>query len=136
MKAVPGKKVLFVDDEPFMREIMAMLLSEEGYEVQIARDGLDALAQLRVATPDLIISDLNMPRMSGLEFLSVVRHRFPAIPVIAISESYPAGDRLPPGVMADAYYPKARCNPDELFGSMAHLLQAPINRLTNHHPCR
>ena len=78
-------RILFVDDEPGMREMVAMLLSEEGYEVLTAVDGLDALAQLRSVTPNLILSDLNMPRMSGFEFLSVVRRRFPSIPVIAIS---------------------------------------------------
>ena len=77
--------VLFVDDEPCMRELMAMILTEEGYEVFTEKDGFDALAHLRSSVPDLIISDLQMPRMSGIEFLSVVRHRFPAIPVIAIS---------------------------------------------------
>ena len=95
--------ILFVDDEPCMREMVAMLLSEEGYEVLTAVDGLDALAQLRSVTPNLIVSDLNMPRMSGVEFLSVVRRRSPAIPVIAMSGAYDHGDALPAGVMADAF---------------------------------
>jgi len=60
MNSVPGNKVLFVDDEPSMREIMAILLHEDGYEVLTANDGLDALAKIRASTPDLIISDLNM----------------------------------------------------------------------------
>ena len=54
-------------------------------------------------TPDLIISDLHMPRMSGFEFLSVVRRRFPAIPVIAISGAYNLSESFAAGVMADAY---------------------------------
>ena len=136
MNAVPGNKVLFVDDEPCMREIMAMLLNEEGYEVLTASDGIDALAQLRSATPDLIISDLSMPRMSGLELLSVVRSRFPAIPVIAISESYEIRGSLPPGVMADTFYPKGRCNPDELLRTVADLIRTPVTRPTYHLPSR
>ncbi len=134
MKSAPGKRVLFVDDEPCMREIMAVLLNEEGYDVSTASDGLDALSQLRVSTPDLIISDINMPRMSGLELLSVVRRRFPAIPVIAISESYDISGGVPPEVMADAFYPKARCKPDELMRSVAHLLGAPVARPANYRP--
>jgi CheY-like chemotaxis protein len=134
MKSVPGKRVLFVDDEPSMREIMAMLLNEEGYNVSTASDGLDALSQLRVSPPDLIISDINMPRMSGRELLSVVRRRFPAIPVIVISGSYDINDGVPSEVMADAFYPKARCNPDELMRSVAHLLGAQVSRPTNYRP--
>jgi len=128
--------ILFEDDEPCMREMVAMLLNEEGYEVLTAVDGLDALAQLRSVTPNLIISDLNMPRMSGLEFLSVVRRRFPAIPVIAMSGAYDHGDALPAGVMADAFYPKSRCHPDELMRTVAELIATPIARATNYRPCR
>jgi CheY-like chemotaxis protein len=134
MSAVPGKKVLFVDDEPSMREIMAMLLNEEGYEVFTASDGLDAIAQLRDSTPDLVISDLNMPRMSGFELLSVVRRRFPAIPVIAISESYEFSNSIPPGVMADAFYPKARCKPDEFLRTVACLICTPATRPASDRP--
>jgi len=128
MNSVPGNKVLFVDDEPGMREIMAILLHEDGYEVLTASDGLDALAKIRASKPDLIISDLNMPRMSGTELLSVVRRRFPAIPSIAISESYERSDRLPPGVLADAFYPKERCNPDEFLRTVASLIRASTAR--------
>ena len=98
-----------------MRELMAMILTEEGYEVSTATDGFDGLAQLRSSVPDLVISDLQMPRMSGVEFLSVVRHRFPAIPVIAMSGAYEMNEYSPAGVMADAFYPKSRCHPDELM---------------------
>lgn len=56
---------------------MASLLQEEGYEVEMAEHGFDALALLQSIIPDLIISDLNMPLMSGFEFLPVVRRRFP-----------------------------------------------------------
>ena len=135
MSATSGKRVLFVDDEPCMREIMTMLLNEEGYEVLTAIDGLDALAQLREITPDLIISDLNMPRMSGLEFLAVVRRRFPSIPAIAISGAYQSTDDCPAGVMADAFYPKARCHPDELMRTAGELLRTPTSRATNYRQC-
>ncbi len=135
MSDMTEKRILFVDDEPCMREIMAMLLIEEGYDVSTAVDGFDALVQLRSDTPNLIISDLNMPRMSGTEFLSVVRHRFPSIPVIAISGAYSTGDNFPTGVMADAFYPKSRCHPDELMHTVAELIQAPIGRATNYRPC-
>ncbi len=133
MRDEDRSRILFVDDDPCMREVMAMLLNEEGYEVSTAADGLDALFLLRGSIPNLIISDLNMPRMAGPEFLSVVRHRFPAIPVIAISGS-DSSDSFPEGVMADEFYPKSRFHPDELMHTVAELLASPVNRATNYHP--
>ena len=77
--------ILIVDDEPNIRATLQLLLCQANYDVSTAEDGFDALLQLKVLTPDVIISDLSMPRMSGFEFLSVVRRRFPEIPVVAIS---------------------------------------------------
>ena len=118
-----------------MRELVAMILNEEGYKVSTAADGFDALAQLRVAIPDLLISDLQMPRMSGIEFLSIVRHRFPAIPVIAISGAYDVSESSVAGVMADAFFPKGRCYPDELMQTVSDLMHLPLKRPTDYHPC-
>ena len=78
-------RLLVVDDEPSIRDLMQTSLSMEGYEVRVAKDGFDALAQMHGALPDLILTDLKMPNMSGFELLSVVRRRFPQIPTIAIS---------------------------------------------------
>jgi CheY-like chemotaxis protein len=128
--------ILFVDDDQAMREVVALILNEEGYEVSTAADGLDALAQMRSITPDLIISDLHMPRMSGFEFLSVVRRRFPAIPVIAISGAYDLGESSAAGVMADAFYPKGCSHPDELMRTIRQLMYKPLKRPTNYHPCQ
>jgi hypothetical protein len=73
--------------------------------VRSAGNGFSALSEIRNAVPDVLISDLNMPGMSGFEFLSVVRRRFPAIPVIAMSGAF-VGNSIPNGVPADAFYPK------------------------------
>src|SRR5689334_13857836 len=109
-----------------MRELMAMILTEEGFEVSTAADGLDALAQMRFSIPDLIISDLQMPRMSGVELLSVVRRRFPAVPVIAVSGSFDMGGFSPSDVMADAFYPKSSCHPDKLVETIRTLIYKPL----------
>src|SRR5208282_5605392 len=68
-----SEAVLDDDDEPSIRDLLQTSLSKEGYEVRVAKDGFDALAQMRGALPDLILTDLKMPNMSGFEFLSVVR---------------------------------------------------------------
>ena len=94
-------RVFLVDDDPLVRKLISGYLVAAGYVVRTAVDGLDALGKLRTGLPDLIISDLNMPRMSGIELLEVVRKRFPQIPVIVISAV--AADEMPEEVVADAY---------------------------------
>jgi CheY-like chemotaxis protein len=104
---MPGTKakLLIVDDEPSIRSSMSALLAEIGYGVRCAEDGYSALRELRKEIPDILLSDLNMPGMTGFELLSVVRSRFPEIHTIAMSGSF-SGDEVPSGVAADAFYQK------------------------------
>jgi putative nucleotidyltransferase with HDIG domain len=69
--------VLVVDDEKFIRDILADFLGMEGYVVRTAEDGSAAIRELSQASYDLIISDLKMPRMGGLELLKEVSHHHP-----------------------------------------------------------
>jgi CheY-like chemotaxis protein len=116
-------RILLVDDEPNILQSMAMVLKSDGYEVSTARHGTEALKQLEVSIPNLVISDLNMPEMSGFELLTIVRERFPAVPVIAISGVYDAGGHSPDGVVADAFYAKGRHRPDTLLRLVAELIR-------------
>ncbi len=89
-------RILIVDDDESVQRTRALILTAAGYEVSLARNGFDALLQLKTPDiPNLIVSDLNMPEMSGFEFLSVLRRRFPQIPVIASSGAYVSGDTIP-----------------------------------------
>src|SRR5581483_9390041 len=124
-------QILLVDDEASIRECFAMLLTSVGYDVATAKDGFDALLQLKRSLPDLIVSDLNMPQMSGFEFLSVVRRRFPQIPVVAMSGAY-AGDAVPGGIIADAFYAKGRSHPETLFRTVADLIETSAARADVH----
>jgi CheY-like chemotaxis protein len=136
--------LLVVDDQPLIRTCLSELLFDHGYGVRSARDGFSALAEIRKEIPDLIVSDLNMPGMSGFELLSVVRRRFPSIPVIAMSSQF-SGVELPVGVAADAFYEKGG-DPGfllEMLEDITHpktsclvdhrLLSAPIWIPTNGH---
>ncbi|SNS72051.1 Response regulator receiver domain-containing protein [Granulicella rosea] len=100
------RRLLVVEDEAQIRSLMSQILTALGHEVRAAEDGLSALKEIRESTPDIILSDLNMPGMSGFELLSVVRRRLPGIYVIATSGAY-AGSDIPRGIAADAYYAKA-----------------------------
>ena len=117
-------RILLVEDEPSVLETMAMVLESDGYEVSTATHGLDALLKLELAMPNLLISDLNMPQMSGFELLPIVRERYPLIPLIAISADHDSSGRAPDGVVADAFYAKGRHRPDRLLRIVAELIQA------------
>jgi CheY-like chemotaxis protein len=98
-------RILIVDDEPSIRMSMALILTQLGYHVRSAVEGFSALRAIREEMPDILITDLNMPGMSGFELLSVIWRRFPSIQKIAMSGAY-SGNVVPSGVAADAFYPK------------------------------
>ncbi|HKV79668.1 MAG TPA: response regulator [Candidatus Sulfotelmatobacter sp.] len=118
-------RVLVVDDDPRVLQVSCLILEAKGYEVRTATEGFEALVELRRSPPDVIISDLIMPNMSGFELLSVVRRRFPHIPVIAISGEF-NGDS-PVGLIADAFFTKGEYAPEELFRKISDLIaQSPL----------
>ena len=118
-------RLLVVDDDPRVLHVSRLILEDKGYEVRTAADGFEALVELRRSAPDVIVSDLRMPNMSGFEFLSVVRRRFPHIPVIAISGEF--SGQTPAGLIADAFFTKAKYTPEELFQKIAELIeQSPL----------
>jgi CheY-like chemotaxis protein len=121
---VPKSKtrILVVEDDATVRLTISKLLGDEGYEVSIANDGFDALLQLQQRIPDLILSDLNMPQMSGFELLSVVRRRFPEILVVASSGAYDSS-AIPNGVIADAFYAKGQESAAQLLTIIANLIR-------------
>jgi CheY-like chemotaxis protein len=83
--------------------------------------------------PHLIISDLNMPHMSGFEFLSILRRRFPQIPVLASSGAYHSGDLVPGGIIADAFHVKNESSPAKLLEMVAALLEMSAERVLERH---
>jgi CheY-like chemotaxis protein len=99
------RSVLLVEDDGDLRVILAAMLIQAGYQVRTAWDGVSALLEIATGIPDIIVSDLNMPRMSGFELLSTLRAEFPSIPLIAMSGAF-SGSQVPEGVSADAFYEK------------------------------
>jgi CheY-like chemotaxis protein len=72
-------QVLIVDDDAGVRDSLALLLKASGYEVSTATNGVEALVLLKSGLPAVLLSDLNMPQMSGYELLSTVRQQFPQL---------------------------------------------------------
>ena len=77
MGAVSATRVLVVDDEPMVREVLARYLAKEGYAVDVAEDGEQALAAYAQALPDLVLLDLMLPRIDGLEVFRRIREQAP-----------------------------------------------------------
>ena len=89
-----------------------------GWRVRTAKDGFSALEEIHHEIPEILLSDLNMPGMTGFELLTVVRRKFPAILTIAMSGAF-SGDEVPSGVAADAFYQKGSS-----LGSLLMIIEA------------
>ena len=83
------KKILVVDDTPDARELMASILALEQFEVVLAADGVEGIEQARSESPDLIITDLTMPRLPGLEMIHRLREmdEFKTVPILAVTST-------------------------------------------------
>ena len=80
-----AKRILVVDDEPEVRQLMEHFLTERGYEVRIAENGRLALAALDTFPADVVLLDMHMPEMDGLETLKRLAVRSPLLPVIMVT---------------------------------------------------
>jgi two-component system NtrC family sensor kinase len=86
--------VLIVDDDPQIRKLCRLTLQEKGYGVQEATNGKKALAAIEEGNCDLIVLDLSMPDMDGIEFLMAVRAELPKLKIIVMS-GFMGGTMLP-----------------------------------------
>ena len=82
-----AKKILIVDDSASMRQMVNFTLAEEGYEVREAENGQEALDSMKGDTPDLVITDINMPVMDGIELIKQIRAagEFKFTPIIVLT---------------------------------------------------
>ncbi len=87
-------RLLVVDDEPGMRELLEIMLSQEGYTVRTAATGEEGFKMYRQQEPDLVLTDVKMPGMSGLDLIREIRSVNPSIPIIAITAYSSAEDAV------------------------------------------
>ena len=120
------EKILLVDDEPGIREsVQAYLSCNENWQVEVARDVNEAWEKIRQAKPDLIVSDIMMPEVNGLEFLTQLREdsRYRNLPVVLLTAKGMTSDRIEGYTIGcDAYLPKP-FDPDELEAIIKNLLE-------------
>ncbi len=82
-----GKHLLVVDDSPSVRRVVTNMLKQHGWEVQMARDGVEALEMISYETPAAVLLDIEMPRMDGYELISTVRaqEQYRSLPMIVLT---------------------------------------------------
>lgn len=97
--------LLIVDDESSLCFSLRMIFTALGYDVRVADNGHLALKEIEAYAPDILVSDLYMPKMSGFELLSRVASEYPAIRTIAMCAIFVDGE-IPEGVMAHAFHRK------------------------------
>lgn len=115
-----GERVMVVSEQPSFREEVARLIEDQGLKSYLAADGIDALRQIYHVQPQVIVSDAELSRLSGFEFLPFVRRRFPAVGVIAVGESKETHQEERP--VADLLVPKDPWNPERLIDLVRRML--------------
>lgn len=78
-------RILLVDDDPNIRRLIMSILRQHGHMVHVAFDGLEAIRLLRVLMPEMLVTDLLMPRMPGLELINAAREDLPDLPIVVVS---------------------------------------------------
>ncbi|WP_117234497.1 response regulator [Vibrio maerlii] len=79
------KHILVVDDDPVFRRVTTNFLTHQGYRVTESENGLDGLQSLSSEVPDLVLCDLSMPILDGIEFVEEVQLEYPSLPIIVVS---------------------------------------------------
>ncbi len=120
-----GKSILFIEDDPVMRKVYKTRLEREGFRVKSAEDGLIALEMLPTVRPDLVVLDLMLPKLHGLEVLKFIRAdvNLKATPVIVLSNVYMEGmatRAIKCG--ANLGMLKTQCTPGKLISAARELL--------------
>ena len=112
MHSAPKNNLLIAEDDPAVLTALEGFFLDSGYEVRTATDGFEALAKINDSVPDILLSDLNMPRMSGFDLLALVSRQFPNVRLIAMSGA--TGPGMTYGVAAHSVYQKGSGSGDLL----------------------
>lgn len=128
LSEVKRRRILIVEDSITVREVERALLKNSGYEVEVAVDGIDGWNALRSSHYDLVVSDVDMPRMTGLEMVALIKAdtRLQSTPVIIVSYKDREEDRLRGlDAGADRYMTKSSFHDQTLLNAVFELIGPP-----------
>src|SRR5262245_48275712 len=117
--SVKGGRILVVDDEPMVRQSIGVFLQDEGYIVDLASDGVDALAKIAEHRPDAILLDIMMPNMNGRQLLRALRDdpRYVDLPVVVMTAV--RGLTVQPGALGTSEVVEKPFDINELLNKLA-----------------
>jgi CheY-like chemotaxis protein len=124
--AATRPRILVVDDDPSIRDLLSLVLQDEGYDVRTAADGPEALDVLGRCPPSLIVLDLMMPGMDGFEFVSKVRRKqqWQAIPIAVLTaKELTTQDRRRLNGKVERILQKGASSREELLAEVADLVR-------------
>jgi chemotaxis protein histidine kinase CheA/ActR/RegA family two-component response regulator len=121
------KRLLVVDDSLSVRKLLSQLLTDAGYAVRTARDGFEALQELQTASADLVITDLEMPNLNGLELARALRHdgRWRTLPVIMLTSRASEKHRTSAAQAGVNRYITKPYTDEDLLAEVLELLASP-----------
>ncbi len=120
-----SKLILTVDDSTSVRQMVAFTLRNEGYEIMEAVDGLDALEKLEEKPADMVLTDLNMPNMDGIELIRVLRAKpaFKFIPIVLLTTESQAEKKMEGRKAGATGWIVKPFNADQLVGVVKKVLR-------------
>ena len=115
-------RILVVDDEDIVRTSCSRTLSPEGYEVRLAKNGVEGLKMASEERFDLVLTDLKMPDMDGIEVLRIIKEKWPETAVIIVT-GYQTVDTAVKAIKLGAYdYIEKPFTPDSLISAVAEAM--------------
>lgn len=115
------KKILIVDDDETILYILRRFFIGEGFEVLLAKDGLEALERLKAEDPALVLTDIKMPSFSGINLIKFIRQNMKGIPIVAMTAYPHLYSEKRNGNEVDAYFRKP-FDINEMLSSIERIL--------------
>ena len=125
---VVGKTILIAEDDPFILRMYQIKLESAGFTVVVKTNGRDAYEYIKTSRPDLFLTDINMPDLSGLEVLSTLQSDsfdFTGMPIIVLTNSSSDEDRKIAESYGADYLVKAELTPRQVLDRIVEKLKAP-----------
>jgi len=124
-EADPGARILLVDDDPDMLGLLSLWLRKAGFQVATAGSGREALSQIRVRQPHLVVTDLVMDEMDGMVLLAEIHRHNPLLPVIMLSGQAQIPDAVTATHLGSAAFLTKPADRDELLEQVRRALRVP-----------